>query len=127
MKATIWTLVVILVLLSLIGWGGAWLTRNASKSFYQEAEMLEEQLLKGDWAGLKQRMEALEPRWLAARNWLQLWINHKDTDDVTLSLGRLRAGMLLQDASLTMDAIAELKEACLHLYHRDALRLTNLI
>lgn len=127
MRATVWTLVVITLLLGLMGWGGSRLSRSASQSFFQEAQQLEDCVLKGDWAIVNQRLEAMQARWAAASSTLQLWIDHKDTDAVTLALGRIRAGALLQDASLTMEAIAELKEACLHLHHRSALSLQNLI
>ena len=127
MRATVWTLVVITLLLGLMGWGGSSLSRSAAQSFFQEAQQLEDRVLQGDWAQMIQILEAFENRWTDTCRWLQLWIDHGDTEAVTLALARIRAGALLQDASLTMDAIAELKAACLHLHYRNDLRLQNLI
>lgn len=127
MRATVWTLVVITLLLGLMGWGGSSLSRSAAQSFFQEAQQLEDRVLQGDWAQMIQILDTFENRWTDTCSWLQLWIDHRDTEAVTLALARIRAGALLQDASLTMDAIAELKAACLHLHYRNDLRLQNLI
>lgn len=127
MRATVWTLVVITLLLGLMGWGGSSLSRSAAQSFFQEAQQLEDRVLQGDWAQMIQILETFENRWTDTCRWLKLWIDHRDTEAVTLALARIRAGALLQDAPLTMDAIAELKAACLHLHYRNDLRLQNLI
>lgn len=127
MKATLWTLAVITLLLALLTGSGTFTTRSASDLFWQAAVQMENSVLQREWEKAAGQRDSFENRWEEARNVLQLLIHHQDTDDVNLALGRLRAGIILQDAALSLEALAELKESCLHLYHRDALRLTNLI
>jgi len=127
MKATVWTLAVItLALGALTAWSVS-LTRGASDRFYQAAVMMEAGVFNSDWEAASEQLAAFETHWFRTRDALQLVIHHQDTDDVTSALGRLKAGVSLRDRSLAMEALADLKESCLHLYHRDALRLVNLI
>ena len=127
MKASLWTLAVIALLLGLLAGGSAWMTRTASDAFYQAALEIENSVLQENWSAAAGQRDAFENQWSQAKMNLQMLVHHQDTDDVNLALGRLRAGILLEDAGISLEALAELKESCLHLYHRDALRLVNLI
>lgn len=127
MKTTIWTIAIMLAALLALGITSAVLSQGASRAFWLEAENLETLLLQEDWEPLLRGLDRMEERWEKSKDWLQLLINHGDTDDINLAMGKLRAGIVLQDKSLSLWAIQELKESCLHLYHRDALRLTNII
>lgn len=127
MKTALLTILAITLTLALLGGVSADITRRASEAFYKEARALEAMILGEDWAALEIKSHELENSWQPVREQLELWIDHRDTDEVTLALRRLRAGLLLKDQALAMDAAAQLMEAAHHLYHRDALRLTNLI
>ena len=58
MKATLWTLAVIALLLGLLAGGSAWMTRTASDTFYQAALELENSVLQENWSAAARQRDA---------------------------------------------------------------------
>ena len=58
---------------------------------------------------------------------LSLWVNHGDVDEVSLGLERLETALEQEERFLSLLYAAELGEAVSHLYHRDALMLSNIL
>ena len=58
---------------------------------------------------------------------LSLWVNHGDVDEVSLGLERLETALEQEERFLSLLYATELGEAVSHLYHRDALMLSNIL
>ena len=80
-----------------------------------------------EWARAADVVSAYIESWQASEPALQMLINHEDTDSVTLSLVLLQAAIRSQDMAGCSAACAELRENALHLWHRDAFTLANVL
>lgn len=127
MRATLWMLTVLVIAMAALAGATTWLCRDSAQTFGQEAEQLIALWEKRDWQGLEEYTRQLRKRWEEREKSLQLVIRHQETDDVSEALDKLEAGITTQDNALCQWAIREFREACRHLYHRDAFTLTNII
>lgn len=98
-----------------------------SERYVSAAEELQSMTEHGEWQRASETADAYLDSWEQLLPLLQTLINHEDTDGVTMSLVRIRAGIRSRDASLCMEACAELRENALHLYHRDAFTWGNVL
>lgn len=123
-------LIVSIVLLAAALLGGAAAEQTMyglSRRYESAAEELTALALAGDWDRAEQTASAYLGAWENTVHWLQMLINHEDADDVTLALIRYLAGTRARDAGLCLTAGAELREHAVHLFHRDALSLGNVL
>ena len=127
MRATLWMLTVLAIFMAALSAASTWLCQDSARTFGQEAATMQFHLDQGDWQGLQKTLEHVSARWEARESALQMMISHRETDDVSTALNKLQAGIAAQDQSLCRWALAEFAESCRHLYHQDALTLTNII
>lgn len=127
MKANTWIVVVLLVFIVAIGIVSTVVSSKVSRDFTQDLTTAEENIRNKDWEKAKQAVDAMKNEWEETCEWLQFWVNHGDTDDVSLSIERLIAAIEVQDVPLSLITSAELGESLRHIYHRDALRFTNIL
>lgn len=127
MKATVWTVVVLLLCIIAVGIASTIISSNVSRDFSQDLALADESIRKGDWAEAKKAVDAMKNEWETTCEWLQFWVNHGDTDDVSMALEQLSAAIDVQDAPLSLITSAELGESLRHIYHRDALRIGNIL
>lgn len=127
MKATTWTVVILLVLIVAVGIVSTVVSSKVSRDFTQDLTAAEESIRSRDWEKAKQAVDAMKKEWEDTCEWLQFWVNHSDTDDVNMSLERLTAAIEVQDVPLSLITSAELGESLRHIYHRDALRFSNIL
>lgn len=80
-----------------------------------------------DWQRAAEVVQARYRSWKKTVDWLQMLVDHADTDAVTLGLRTIAAGIEAQDLSACLAACAELEEAAEHIYHRDAFTLGNIL
>lgn len=80
-----------------------------------------------DWREALESTDALNTQWESARKRLQMWVNHADSDDVSLSLKLLRAAVLEEERFHALEFAEELLMAIEFLYLRDNLSLINII
>ncbi len=123
-------LAISLVLLALTlgaGWAEENENRLLSRKYESAAEELRIMADKGEWKRAEETIEAYLQSWQETVPWLQVLINHEDIDDVTLALVRLQAAILAEDETACFEACAELKENALHIHHRDAFTLGNVL
>ena len=98
-----------------------------SNDYQARVRQIEQAVRQEDWVQAQSLYDQMDQDWEKNRPFLQLWINHRDTDDVNQSL--LSLGVLLE-ARLVTESLRELEmlfEHVNHLYHRDALTLPNLL
>ncbi len=127
MKANTWIVVVLLVFIVAIGIVSTVVSSKVSRDFTQDLTTAEESIRNKDWEKAKQAVDAMKNEWEETCEWLQFWVNHGDTDDVSMSIERLIAAIEVQDVPLSLITSAELGESLRHIYHRDALRFTNIL
>lgn len=80
-----------------------------------------------EWTRAAEAAAAYHADWEERVPALQMLINHDDTDDVTMALALLRAAIEAQDVAGCLEACAQLRENALHLHHRDAFTLANVL
>ena len=117
------------LLLMTIG-GGVFMAREirrVSDRYVSASRELLSMTEHGEWQRAAETAEAYLDTWRELMPRLQTIINHEDTDDVTLSLVQLEAAIRARDASACGISCAELKENAMHLYHRDAFTLANVL
>jgi Na+(H+)/acetate symporter ActP len=127
MKATIWTVIILVVIIAAIGIASSIISSKVSRDFSQDLTVAEDSIRLKDWEKAKKAVEDMSNEWEETCEWLQFWVNHGDTDDVNMSLERLAAAIEVQDVSLSLITSAELGESLRHIYHRDALRFSNIL
>lgn len=127
MKATVWTVVILFILIVAIGIASAAVSAGISQDFTKDLQTAEESIRGEEWDKAEAAVKDMAKEWEATCVWLQLWVNHGDTDEVNLGLERLQAALEAQDKALSLWAAAELNESLRHIYHRDALRMGNIL
>ncbi len=127
MKATLWTVIILAVLIVAIGITSATLSEKVSTDFTHDLEIAEDNIKAEDWSRAKGTVQDMLNEWEQTCEWLQFWVNHTDTDDVNLGLERLAAAVEVEDKSLSLWAAAELNESLRHIHHRDSLKIGNIL
>ncbi len=127
MKATLWTVIILAVLIVAIGITSATLSEKVSTDFTHDLEIAEDNIKAEDWSRAKGAVQDMLNEWEQTCEWLQFWVNHTDTDDVNLGLERLAAAVEVEDKSLSLWAAAELNESLRHIHHRDSLKIGNIL
>lgn len=111
---------VISLITSLYSW-------RISNDYQARIRQMEQAVRQGAWEQALTLHDQMDQHWQKVRPVLQLWINHRDTDDINQSL--LNLGVLLE-ARLVTESLKDLEtlyDHASHLYHRDALTLSNLL
>lgn len=98
-----------------------------SDQYVSAAEELQSMTEHQEWNRAAETVAAYIDAWERTEPALQMLINHEDTDSVTLSLVLLQAAIRSRDEPGCSAACAELRENALHLWHRDAFNLANVL
>lgn len=80
-----------------------------------------------DWQEAQRLADAVFTRWEGETAWIQLWINHADTDAVTRALRSLQTAIRARDALSAQLYLGDCVENFAHLHHRDAFTLKNIL
>lgn len=118
---------VLLALVIACGLLSAHLTTKVSVQYVSAAEEMTVLIESGDWQRSDETVQAYLAQWEQTERWLQILANHEDTDAVTMSLKQIAAGIRARDLSMCLEACDELRENALHIYHRDAFTLGNVL
>ncbi len=127
MKRSLIVSVVILVLVAAVGGGCELYTHRLVRSYQEALTAIAGRLAQGQWEEASARTERLSLRWEQACAWVQLWINHADTDAVSHALRGLQASLNQRDLLSSMLYYGESVENFAHLHHRDAFTLKNIL
>ena len=73
------------------------------------------------------RLTALQQEWEDTLPGLQMQLNHEDTDELTLAMRTLEAGIRTQSAPLCALGCTQMEESAQHLSHRDAFNWANIL
>lgn len=124
------SLLISIILLCLTILGGVYTADQVERVSQRYISAAEEMLVlteKADWPRAGETADAYQETWDEAVRWLQTLINHEDTDNVTIALLQLKAGIQAQDQAACFEACLLLREHARHLYHRDAFSLGNVL
>ena len=124
------SLTLALILLAVVIAGGvvcSGLTSRVSDQYISAAEEMIVLTGAGEWQRAEETAQAYLERWEGMERWLQILINHDDTDDVNLALEHVLAGIQARDVSLCLESCCTLRECAEHIYHRDAFTWGNVL
>lgn len=127
MRTSAWIAIALLAAVIAGGLLTGGMMQNLSRRYRAAADELRDLTDREDWPRAEQAVAACLDDWRSRVDALQMLINHDDTDDVTLSLLTLQAAIAAQDRAGCLAACAQLREQALHLYHRDAFTLANVL
>lgn len=103
------------------------LTYQVSQRYVAASRELLTMVESDQWERAAATLVAYQETWQETLSWLELLVHHDDTDDVTLAMARLEAGIRTKDLPLCVSSCNELQEDARHIYHRDAFALNNVL
>ena len=124
------SLTLALLLLAVVIAGGvvcSGLTSRVSDQYISAAEEMMALTEGENWQRAEETAQAYLERWKQTERWLQILINHDDTDDVTMALQHVLAGVGARDMSACLEACRTLRECAEHIHHRDAFTWGNVL
>lgn len=127
MKRRLIVTIVVTVLVLLLGAACEVASARIASAYKQDISRVGGALDTDDWPAALQFLDETEQKWDKQNVAVQLWVNHADTDHITLGLKRLRAALLAGDKSSALSQYFELMENFGHLHHRDAFTLKNIL
>lgn len=123
-------LIVSLVILLFVGAvGGSTEAYNTSmvRRYKNELLLTADAVSREDWAAASRSVENLSMQWEKECSWVQLWVNHAETDAVSRSLQGLLTALGQRDLLSVRLYYGECVENFAHLHHRDAFTLKNIL
>lgn len=127
MRRSLIVSLVILLLVAVIGGLCEAYNGDLARRYTEGLAPLESDLRVGRWQQAAAQAEALARQWEGEQTWVQLWVNHAETDAVTRALHGLITSARLQDRLSAMLYFDECMENFAHLHHRDAFTLKNIL
>lgn len=122
--------VITLALLAVVLAGSLWLSHRAedvSQRFADAAAEMRSLTQAQDWEAAARRLSDYQRAWEETLPGLQMQLNHEDTDEVTLAMRAIEAGIRTRSAPLCALGCAHLEESARHLSHRDAFNWANIL
>lgn len=127
MRAMTATVLVSLALMLALGlYCGAY-SKDISEEMQGQVREMRGEIQAGSLSAARRRTADMRRDWEEKSALLSLWVNHGDVDEVSLGLERLETALEQEERFFAMLYAAELGEAASHLYHRDALMLSNIL
>lgn len=127
MRSKLWISLVLLLIVLAGGWLLSRRTAETSEALTGAAAELRRLCEAGDWDGAARSLSGWQRRWEEWLPGLQMTIDHADTDQVSLALLTLQAGIRTRSAPLCALGCVQLEESARHLHHRDALCWQNVL
>ena len=101
--------------------------RRVSEAMLSALEQVRSAVADGDWSGAEAKAEALHEDWHRRRMWLQLFISHRDTDAVDMTLARLIAALRAEDPVSVAREIADADTGLHNLPARETPAISNVL
>lgn len=127
MKVTVWSIAILLVVVLGIGIISGICCENVTSEYRLKAQAVQAAVNQEDWETALTKLDEMRTGWDKVTTWLELFINHNETDDVALALRKLQTGLELQEKWLSLLAVDEVLDALHRINQREELTLTNLI
>lgn len=127
MKTGLWISLLLLVVLLAGGAAMEGATSQLSQRYLSAAEELYILIQQQQWQRAGETARAYLESWEHTKGWIQLLIEHEDTDAISVALERILAGVDCRAVTECLLSCADLREAAHHLHHRSAFTLTNIL
>lgn len=127
MKRSLIVSLVILLLVAAVGGGCEMYTHRMVTDYQTALTEAAGDMANQRWQAAAGQVERLSLQWERACPWVQLWVNHADTDAVSHAFRGLLASLRQQDPLSSMLCYGECVENLAHLHHRDAFTLKNIL
>lgn len=127
MRTGLWVSLMILAAVIAAGTVSTELMMDLSDRYVAASEELRTLIESGDWTRAAETAGAYHQRWDETLRWLQMLMDHAEGDDVSHAFLQVEAGIRSRSLALCLLGCSELKEAALHLYHRDAFTPENVL
>ncbi len=127
MKRQLILTLIILAATLLVGLACEYGSQQIARTYQNDLLPVALALSEEDWDNALLRTENIYSDWQKQNRIVQLWVNHKDIDDVTAGLIDLRAALLSRDFDAALRACGQCIENFGHLHHRDAFTLRNIL
>lgn len=98
-----------------------------SQSYQERLITVGEAIAADDWQRAEQAAERIAVQWESAVSWVQLWVDHGDTDQVSESLRGLLTAIMMADKMNALLYYGDCLENFEHLHHQDAFTLKNIL
>lgn len=121
------TVLISLALILGIGLFSGNYSRFISEEMQEQTELLTQRIASGEWTEAEKMAEEMAHAWKGRGDVLSMWVNHADVDDVSAGLEKLQVSIRARETFYSQLCAAELREALDHVYHRDSLRLKNIL
>jgi len=122
-----WVIAVSLLIVLALGSFSLLHVRQVSETMLGELDEVRAFVADGDWQGAEARAEAMHGDWHRRRMWLQMFISHRDTDAVDMTLARLIAALGVEDPLGTAREIADADAALHNLPARETPAIHNIL
>jgi len=122
-----WVIAVSLLIVLALGSFSLLHVGHVSEVMLGELEEVRAYVSDGNWASARTRADALHGDWHRRRTWLQLFISHRDTDAVDMTLVRLIATLSIEDPLGTALEIADADTSLRNLPARETPALHNVL
>ena len=127
MRAKVLTILIVLALLGALCTTEQVSVSRSTNEALAEARMILDLLRADALSEALARSRALDERWDKQAKLLEIFVNHKATDDVRFAFSRLIAALEGEDRETAMVYAAELEGGIEHVYERQALMIENIL
>lgn len=127
MKTSLWLSIALLAVLLLGGVLMEKTTLEVSRQYVSAAEELKSLVTQQQWCRAEETAQAYGERWESTKSWMQMLIDHEDTDAVSIALERILECLRNRDTASCLIFCADLKESAQHVHHRSAFTLANVL
>lgn len=119
--------IAILIFIALVGGACEGCNAGIERRYGDGLRLLGAALGERKWREARLDAERIAARWEKEMPWIQLWVNHAETDAVTHALRALQSSIGEEDRLSAMLYYDECVENFAHLRHRDAFTLKNIL
>ena len=126
MRAKVLTVVIVLALLGVLCTAEQIFVSRTTNDALAEAREILDLLRAEELSEALARSRSLDGRWDERAKVLEIFVNHKATDDVRFAFSRLIAALEGEDRETAMVYAAELEGGIEHVYERQALMIENI-
>lgn len=126
MKSSIWTIVIVLIMVAGISIYAGLTAKHVTDLYLGKVAELETLVSQGRNEEAAQAARPLYDQWLEDCRFLQFIAFHQDTNKVDSYLYMLKAGFETQNDVVILWALHELTESLENIYQREAVMLVNI-
>lgn len=119
--------VVVLLLVLAVSFATLDKLNSTAKELVEDFDGLEEAIATGNWAAAGHDVEELARKWNQHKDWWAIVIDHREIDNIEMSLIRIGQYICMQDRALAAGELAVLKQLLEHIPEKEKVNLKNIL